>query len=98
MVQIVFCGRCHQKVSSDNVRYAPDGKSYMCFACAQAKPQERHKTVDRDNYQCSKCSYKFGIRRDSRLVKKCPYCASEKISLRDGVTSSTVLHDVANDF
>jgi len=97
-MQEVFCGRCHQKVSSDNVRYAPDGKSFICSACSQAKTQDRQKTVERENFQCSRCSYKFSVRKESRLVRKCPYCASEKITLRDGITSSRMLNDVAMDF
>ncbi|HLC74770.1 MAG TPA: hypothetical protein VJH88_02845 [Candidatus Nanoarchaeia archaeon] len=92
----VFCHQCKEKVSIDNVRYAPNGKDLVCLSCMSRAPKEKQAAViHRTRFQCTSCNYKFSLRKDSRIHRKCPYCSSSKIALRDDVTSSSVLDDVA---
>ena len=97
MATVVFCHQCKEKVSIDTVRYAPNGKDLVCMTCISRAPkQKEQKEVQRTRFQCTTCNYKFSIRRDSRIEKKCPYCASKKIAARDDVTSHSVLDDVTS--
>ena len=95
MATVVFCNQCKEKVSIDNVRYAPNGKDLICNPFLGRSPkQQEQKEIPKTRFQCTSCNYKFSIRKDSRIEKKCPYCASKKIAARDAVTSHTVLDDV----
>jgi DNA-directed RNA polymerase subunit RPC12/RpoP len=95
MSTTVFCAQCKEKVSMNNVRYASNGKELVCKPCMSREPADLLKqSAERNPYHCMGCNYKFSIRKDSRLTRKCPYCSSEKIVLRNEITSQTVLRDV----
>ncbi len=91
----IICTECKQKVSLNNVRYAPNGRDLMCVPCVQRGPKGKQKPVaDREKYHCLQCNYKFSIRKDSKLTRRCPFCASENITLPEIFTAEGVLADV----
>ena len=95
MATIVFCNQCKEKVSIDNVRYMPNGKDLICNPCMGRAPKSKElREIPKMRFQCTTCNYKFSIRKDSRIERKCPYCASKKIAGRDDITSRSVLDDV----
>ena len=91
----VICTHCRQEVSLNNVRYAQNGRDLICIPCFQNIPSEKSKVaVDREKYHCMRCNYKFSLAKDSRLRRRCPYCASENIALPEIITANTVLSAV----
>jgi hypothetical protein len=88
MVFTVTCKKCNKKAPTDQVRLQAD-KTYVCFACAGYKHEERantpfrptqdhpQQTVQKIRYQCQKCKYEFVLKEGH--TKRCPYCNGERI-------------------
>lgn len=94
--RIIICKNCREKVSIDNVRYDRDGHDLICVPCYRRGPAPvpQKSLADREKFMCMRCNYKFSIRKDSRLARKCPYCSSSNVTQHETITSTSVLHEV----
>ena len=93
----IICKQCRKTVSIDNIRYDKAGNDLICIPCYNGGPaQPQQKPGDaRERFMCLRCNYKFSIRKDSRLTRKCPYCASPNITVPQTLTAENVLEEVA---
>jgi len=95
MASTIICHNCKEKANINNVRYAQNAKDLVCIPCFNDLVSKLPKPAsEREKYHCLSCNYKFSFKKCSRILRKCPNCASENIMLQDSVTSTTVLRDV----
>ena len=71
------------------------------------KAEERHATVEKGRqllsadpnkvkYICGHCRYKFSLRADSMVQKKCPYCGTSKV-MKDEVQLGRMLQEAGEE-
>lgn len=92
----IICKQCRKTVSIDNIRYDKGGNDLICIPCFnRGSEQPVQKPGDsRERFMCLRCNYKFSIRKDSRVARKCPYCASLNITVPQIITAQNVLQEV----
>lgn len=97
-IRTIICKRCQNKVSIDYIKYDRNGRDLICVPCFQRGPVEaRQVSSEREKLMCMKCNYKFAVRRDSRVARKCAYCGGVNLAPYEAVTAQQVIHEVTEN-
>jgi len=108
-IREIVCKSCKESVPIDNVRYTHGQKDLVCRPCfdkyqeinqIHGNPASANVRVERINYICGRCRYKFSRKKNSRINLACPYCDHKEI-LPDKGSATEIIDEVsqrADDF
>ena len=80
------CYRCKKEFNFNNIKYDEDN-SLICNECLEKKQKlkkknlelEKPEEMEKVNFICLNCRFKFSITTGSQKIPKCPYCGKTKL-------------------
>ena len=87
----LICKDCYNIIAKRDNKLKIDAEKGNKSAAGQSAAQDSIKVM------CVDCKYKFFLRKESRIVPKCPYCSKNRLAKYDELTADKLINEVSRD-